>query len=52
MGTPKLQPERIAATDSARISTAEIIEIRNITLKQALQMVRALANLAEPRKEK
>jgi hypothetical protein len=52
MGTPKLQPERIAATESARVATPEIIEIRNITLKEALQMVRALADRMEPPEQK
>jgi hypothetical protein len=47
MGTSKLQPERVTATDGARVATHEIIEIRNITLKEALQMVRALADQAE-----
>jgi hypothetical protein len=52
MGTPKLQPEPLAATDSARVAAPKIIEIRNITLKEALQMVRALADRAEPREQK
>jgi hypothetical protein len=52
MGTPKLQPERITATASARVAAPEIIEIRNITLKEALQMVRALADRAESREHK
>jgi hypothetical protein len=43
MTKPQLQPERITAADSARPPAGEILEIRNVTLKQAIQLVRSLA---------
>ena len=41
---PILQPERVTASDDVHLAPAKIIEIRNVTLKEALQMVRALAD--------
>jgi hypothetical protein len=49
MTKPKLQPERGTPSENscaAAGETAEIVEIRNVTLKEALRMVRALADRA------
>jgi hypothetical protein len=52
MTKPTLQPERITAPDIPRPVAPEIIEIRSVTLKEALQLVRALADRTEPREQK
>jgi hypothetical protein len=46
---PKLQLEPITAADAAHVVGGKIIEIRNVTLKEALQLVRALADRQESR---
>ena len=42
MTEPRLQPEHAADADITRIPAIEILEIRNITLKAALKIVREL----------
>jgi hypothetical protein len=42
MTEPRLQPESIATADDPHLPTIEIMEIRNITLKAALRIVREL----------
>ena len=49
MTKPKLQLEPITAADAAHVVGGKIIEIRNVTLKEALQLVRALADRQESR---
>ena len=43
MNNPNLQPERTTAPEKPRPVIGEILEIRNVTLKEALQVVRSLA---------
>jgi hypothetical protein len=43
MTKTKLQLEDIAPPQDAKSAAPEIVEIRNITLKQAIELVRALA---------
>jgi hypothetical protein len=42
MTEPRLQPEHASDADITRIPAIEILEIRNITLKAALKIVREL----------
>jgi hypothetical protein len=49
MNKPKLQPECVTASETACLAaagTVEIVEVRNVTLKEALEMVRVLADRA------
>jgi len=50
MATPKLQLEPVTAVD-VHVFAGEILEIRNITLKAALQIVRDQFNLEQTRQE-
>ena len=49
MNKPKLQPECVTTPEKSGLAAGEdveILEVRNISLKEALQMVRALADRA------
>ncbi|HXM14541.1 MAG TPA: hypothetical protein VN933_04815 [Candidatus Eremiobacteraceae bacterium] len=52
MNKPTLQPEPLTAADNARVPTGEIIEIRNITLKAALKIVREQLDHDQSREHK
>ncbi|MBV9885317.1 MAG: hypothetical protein JO119_02105 [Acidobacteria bacterium] len=48
MTKPTLQPEHSTVSDSSHVVKGAVVEIRNITLKEALRMVKALADGARP----
>jgi hypothetical protein len=50
MATPKLQLEPVTAID-VHVFAGEILEIRNITLKAALQIVRDQFNIEQTPQE-
>jgi hypothetical protein len=43
MNKPELQSERPSVAASTPIATSVIFEVRNITMKEAIQLVRSLA---------
>jgi hypothetical protein len=44
---PKLQLESVAASDNTSLTTHEIFEVHNITLKEAIELVRSLATASQ-----
>jgi hypothetical protein len=47
MATTKVRIDRFTVPQESESNTLEIFEVRNITLKEAIQMVRSLATVSQ-----